>query len=98
MLWALTSVQCGTYHRRMRQNAMRRLVLPAGGCCFLLGALLCGCDDAGKKPAQAHVPGQTPARAAVKSPEPIVTEVGTLPPPNVLAGLWISLQAPTPGG
>jgi membrane-bound lytic murein transglycosylase D len=73
-------------------------VLPAGGCCFLLGVLLCGCDDAGKKPAQAHVPGQTATRAAVKSPEPIVAEVGTLPPPNVLAGSWISLQAPTPGG
>ena len=77
---------------------MRRLVVPAGGCCFLLVALLCGCDDAGKKPAQAHVPGQAPTRAAVKSPEPMVAEVGTLPSPNVPAGSWISLQAPTPGG
>ncbi len=59
-----------------------------------LAALLCGCDDAVKKPAQAHVPGQTPARAQ----EPAVAEVGRLPLPNALGPSFVSLQAPTPGG
>jgi membrane-bound lytic murein transglycosylase D len=59
-----------------------------------LAALLCGCDDAVKKPAQGHVPGQTPARAQ----EPAVAEVGALPLPNALGPSFVSLQAPTPGG
>ncbi len=59
-----------------------------------LAALLCGCDDAVKKPAQGHVPGQTSARAQ----EPAVAEVGRLPLPNALGPSFVSLQAPTPGG
>jgi membrane-bound lytic murein transglycosylase D len=86
----------GTYHRGMRQNAFSKLL--SGGCCVLLAALLCGCDDAGKKPAQARVPGQTPAGSTAKLQEPAVAEVRTLPMPNATTVSWISLVPPTPGG
>jgi len=82
----------------MPQNAMSRLVLRSGGLCFFLTALLCGCDDGGKKPVQAHVPGQAPAEAAAKTAEPAAPEVNTLPMPRVSAASWVSLLAPTPGG
>src|SRR5208283_322688 len=59
-----------------------------------LAALLCGCEDAGKKPVQAHVPGQTPVRAQ----ETARTELWPLPLPNVEIGAFVSLREPTPGG
>ena len=73
-------------------------MLRSGGLCFFLTALLCGCDDGGKKPVQAHVPGQAPAEAAAKTAEPAAPEVNTLPMPRVSAASWVSLLAPTPGG
>jgi membrane-bound lytic murein transglycosylase D len=82
----------------MRQDAMRRFALRAGGPSVLLVALLCGCDEGGKKPVQAHVPGQTPVYAAAKTPAPTTTEVNALPMPNVLPASWVSLLPPTPGG
>ena len=63
-----------------------------------LAALLCGCEDAGKKPVQAHVPGQVPGRVPAKAQEPAIAEVGVLPPPNMPLGSFISLTEPTPGG
>ncbi len=63
-----------------------------------LAALLCGCEDAGKKPVQAHVPGQAAGRVPAKAQEPAIAEVGVLPPPNMPLGSFISLAEPTPGG
>jgi membrane-bound lytic murein transglycosylase D len=83
----LTRVRKGTYHTEMARIGIRL------GCGLLLAGLLCGCDDATKKPIQAHVPGQTPARTQ----EPAVAEVGTLPLPN-LGPHFVSLQPAIPGG
>jgi membrane-bound lytic murein transglycosylase D len=82
----------------MRQKASQRFLLSTGCCCILLAALLCGCNDAGKKPAQAHVPGLTPARSTAQPQEPSVAGVGNLPMPNGMTASGISLMPPTPGG
>ncbi len=81
----------------MRLNGTRRFALERLASAFLLAGWLCsGCDDAVKKPAQAHVPGQSSSRAATaQSP---VTEVNTLPLPNVPVTSWVSLEPLTPGG
>jgi len=68
------------------------------GCLLALAGLLCGCDDVAKKPVQAHVPGQTPARATAKAPEPATADVGTLLPPNLPLNTFVSLLEPIPGG
>jgi membrane-bound lytic murein transglycosylase D len=58
-------------------------------------ACLYGCEDAAKKPAQAHLP----ALASPKPAEPqTATSVGVLPPPNVLLPPLTPLEAPVPGG
>jgi membrane-bound lytic murein transglycosylase D len=67
-----------------------------------LAALLCGCDDAGKKPVQAHVPGQSSSQAQAKNgistPDSAAAPIASLPMPTVLSPDFISLQPPTPGG
>ena len=94
---ALTRGRSATYHTRMsfidKGNYVNGL-----GYALALAALLCGCEEAGKKPVQAHVPGQTPGRPAVRPVEPATVEVGALPPPNLPVGAFISLREPTPSG
>ncbi len=63
-----------------------------------LAVVLCGCDDAGKKPVQAHVPGQGIARTQVKPLETPTVQVGDLPVPNLLGPSFISLLQPAPDG
>ena len=93
---ALTQDGTGTYHTKMG-NSVNRM-----GYALALATLLCGCDDAGKKPVRANVPGQSQSRAAgkaqAKAPEPAIAEVGVLPLPNVTPASFISLREPTPGG
>ncbi len=63
-------------------------------CGLAVAALLWGCEDGGKRPVQAHVPGQT----AVRPQEPATAEVGTLPLPNLLGPTFVSLREAAPGG
>jgi membrane-bound lytic murein transglycosylase D len=65
------------------------------GCCVALAACLHGCEDAAKKPTQAHVPALTPAKPA--DPQTAIS-AGVLPQRNLLVPPLPSLQAPIPGG
>jgi membrane-bound lytic murein transglycosylase D len=76
-----------TYHRKMRKWPIRTGYI-------VLALCLSGCDDATKKPIQAHVPALNPA----KPPAPSLTEIGVLPLRNPAAPPWISLEQPVPGG
>ena len=51
----MTNLQSPTYHREMRMKPMTR-PLPGAVACFGLLFALAGCEDAAKKPVQAHVP------------------------------------------
>jgi membrane-bound lytic murein transglycosylase D len=61
----------------------------------LLSACLSGCEDAGKKPAQARFPALAPAPAAATEAAPTVPD---LPLTNPARGPLLSLLPPVPGG
>jgi membrane-bound lytic murein transglycosylase D len=67
------------------------------GTWVLLLASLAGCEDAGKKPVQAHVPALDPPPAAAAQQKP-QNALGNLPVRNLNAQPLISLAQPTPGG
>jgi len=90
---ALTNLQSPTYHRAMPLKPMIRPSLGAVACFAWLLALA-GCEDASKKPVQAHVPALAPALA----PASAAPEVGALPLRNLVSQPLITLQAPVPGG
>lgn len=91
---ALTNLQSPTYHREM---AVKPMIRPSLGAlaCFAWLLALAGCEDASKKPVQAHVPVAAPVQAPVASTVP---EVGALPLRNLASQHLITLQAPIPGG
>ena len=62
--------------------------------CFGLLLALAGCEDATKKPVQAHVPAPAP----VQAPASAAPEIGALPLRNLVSQPLINLQAPLPGG
>jgi len=65
----------------------------------LLVAGVCGCEDAGKKPVQAHVPALAPAQAkTVTATAQTGTVLPQLPLRNSLAKPTASLLPPVPGG
>src|SRR5215472_1259972 len=66
------------------------------GVWVLLLASLVGCEDAGKKPLQAHVPALDPPAAAVQQTSQGVP--GNLPLRDLTKHPLISLARPTPGG
>lgn len=61
----------------------------------LLAALLAGCEEAGKKPVQAHMPALKPTGAAAAQAP---AELPALPLSNPAAHPYVSLLAPVPGG
>jgi len=65
------------------------------GSAALLVAGVCGCEDAGKKPVQAHVPAQAKTATATAQTE---TALAQLPLRNSLAKPTASLLRPMPGG
>ena len=72
---------------------MTRPLLGAVACFGLLFALA-GCEDAAKKPVQAHVP----ALAPVQAPASAGPEIGALPLRDLASQPVLSLQSPVPGG
>jgi membrane-bound lytic murein transglycosylase D len=64
---------------------------------ILLSAGLLGCEDAGKKPVQAHVPAQAPAPVAAAAVHP-PPNLPPLPLTNPKARPPVSLLPPVPGG
>ena len=65
----------------------------------MLVAGVCGCEDAGKKPVQAHVPALAPAQAkTVTATAQTGTVLPQLPLRNSLAKPTASLLPPVPGG
>src|SRR6202521_3327282 len=69
------------------------------GSAALLVAGVCGCEDAGKKPVQAHVPALAPAQAkTVTATAQTGTVLPQLPLRNSLAKPTASLLPPVPGG
>jgi len=68
-------------------------------CVGTLWLCLAGCEDAGKKPVQAHVPVLDPPAAKPGMTQgPPVTPLGNLPLRDLKAQPLISLGRPTPGG
>ncbi len=63
-----------------------------------LATLLCGCDDAGKKPVQTRIPVNASAGATARAQEPGTGFAGMLPLRKVLTSDFVSLQPPAPGG
>src|ERR1700760_3582566 len=63
--------------------------------CVTLAALLTGCEDAAKKPVQAHVPALMQQQAS--QPAKAQT-VDALPLRNLAAQPLVDLQQPLPGG
>ena len=81
------------YHGRMQ----RRLSIAAGA--VLFAAVLLGCEDAGKKPVQAHVPALTPAQAAAsRDAKQAATELAPLPILNPPRRHYVWLLPPVPSG
>lgn len=70
---------------------MGRLRKNLGCCAALAGVLLAGCDDAAKKPAQAHV-------ATLAAKAPATPAVGALPQINPFKPPLTPVIGPTPGG
>ena len=70
------------------------------GSCLALGLCLAGCEDAAKKPAQAHVAALDPAKAkaSAQQPAPTMPQVGALPLPNLAGQPIILLRQPAPSG
>jgi membrane-bound lytic murein transglycosylase D len=58
---------------------------------------MCSCEDAGKKPVQAHVPALAPAKTPTATAQ-IETALPELPLRNALAKAMASLLPPVPGG
>jgi membrane-bound lytic murein transglycosylase D len=72
---------------------MRQRLRSAAGILLLAGGLA-GCDDAGKKPVQAHVPALAPAPAAPQAP----VELVLLPVQNPPHRYYTWLLPPVPAG
>jgi membrane-bound lytic murein transglycosylase D len=72
------------------------IILPLLGiaACFTLLFGLAGCEDATKRPVQAHVPALAPAQAPASS----APELGALPLRDLASQPVLSLQSPVPGG
>ena len=66
----------------------------------VLGVCLTGCEDAGKKPVQAHVPTQAPANASRNTQvnPGQGPAIGALPLRDLKAQPLLSLSRPAPGG
>src|SRR5208337_1244235 len=60
--------------------------------CFALLLGLAGCEDATKRPVQAHAP------ALAQVPAPAAPEIGALPLRDLASQPLLSLQSPVPGG
>src|SRR5260370_26765960 len=86
---ALTGARGALYHGRMTR---RPWLL---GSTVLLAAGVCGCEDAGRKPVQAHVPALVQGKTAAAHTE---TTLPQLPLRNSLAKPLASLLPPVPGG
>jgi membrane-bound lytic murein transglycosylase D len=68
----------------------------SAGCGLLALVCLCGCEDAGKKPAQARVPALAPVQQqAPRQQAPAFAEV---PQRNLPLNGFVSLLPPVPGG
>src|SRR5258708_33782125 len=65
------------------------------GSAVLLAAGVCGCEDAGKKPVQAHVPALVQGKTAAAHTETALPQV---PLRNSLAKPMASLLRPVPAG
>jgi membrane-bound lytic murein transglycosylase D len=85
----LTGVHGDPYHGQMKQG------LYLAGLATLWSVYLCGCEDAGKKPAQARVPALVPAPAAAAQAAPTLPD---LPLTNPTRGPLLSLLSQVPGG
>jgi membrane-bound lytic murein transglycosylase D len=74
----------------------KRIIRPSLGAvaCFAWLLALAGCEDATKKPVQAHVPALAPRQA----PASAAPEFAALPLRNLVSQPLITLQAPIPGG
>jgi membrane-bound lytic murein transglycosylase D len=72
----------------------RRLHMAASA--LLISAVLVGCEDAGKKPVQAHVPALSSAKATAAPQAP--AEIPALPLTNPSARPLVSLLPQVPGG
>jgi hypothetical protein len=72
------------------------IILPLLGiaACFTLLFGLGGCEDATKRPVQAHVPALAPVQAPASS----APEFGALPLRDLASQPVLSLQSPVPGG
>jgi membrane-bound lytic murein transglycosylase D len=95
----LTLRGASPYHGRMRQ----RLFIVAGTVFF--AAALLGCEDAGKKPVQAHMPAQAPRPASANAGAPqasnakqAVAELAPLPILNPPRRHYVWLLPPVPSG
>src|SRR5579863_5297988 len=88
---ALTGTRRGLYHGWM----MRRLWMIGSAALLALGA--CGCEDAGKKPVHARVPGLAATKTETAGAQ-IETMVPQLPLRNPAAKPAKSLLPPVPGG
>ena len=72
-------------------------MLYAGAWVLMLASLV-GCEDAGKRPVQAHVPALDPPTVAAAAPQKPQDTLDNLPPRNLNTQPLISLARPTPGG
>ncbi len=86
---ALTRTGDAPYHGEMRKG------LQIAGSTVVLAIGLLGCEDAGKKPVQAHVPALTPATPATAQAPP---ELPPLPLIGPSRRPRLSLLPPVPGG
>jgi len=107
---ALTRGGSGPYHGGMSLGPQSGSIRNAGAG-LLLAVCLVGCDDAAKRPVQAHAPAPNPAatqgapvagsqgqRAQVSTPQTGPGAVGNLPLRNLKAQPLISLTPRMPGG
>jgi membrane-bound lytic murein transglycosylase D len=101
----LTRGRGGPYHGGMRLRTGRPEMLHAGAW-LLLAMSFAGCEDAAKRPVQAHAPALEPSpgeRAQGQHAQTLTAQagpstVGNLPPRNLKAQPLISLVRRTPGG
>src|SRR5690349_12438521 len=88
---ALTRMGSPPYHGRMK----RGLHIAAGTLFFVAGLL--GCEDAGKKPVQAHVPALAPASQGANAKQ-AAAELAPLPILNPPRRRYVWLLPPFPSG
>jgi len=99
---ALTRGRGGPYHGGMRLRTGRTEMSHAGA--FLLLAMsFAGCEDAAKRPVQAHAPALGPSPGPRAQGQALAAQAGpstveNLPPRNLKAQPLISLVRRTPGG